>query len=71
MIRQIKSGDNLDGEGNPKKWLIKRRLIPIELSVSEGSYVTFQEKLPHGTRKVVGIIITSDRPWEGDEEDDD
>ena len=70
MIRQIKDEGNLDGEGSPKKWLIKRQLIPIELSVNEGSYITFQEKLPYGTRKVVGIIITSDRPWEGDEEED-
>ena len=71
MIREIKQENSLTGNKGPKRWLIKRRLIPIELQVSEGSYVTFQEKLPHGTRKVVGIIITSDRPWEGDEEDDD
>ena len=67
MIREIRSGNNLEGGDNPKKSLIRRRLLPIELTVAEGEYLTFREKLPHRT-KVAGIIITSDTPWEGDEE---
>ena len=67
MIREIKSENDLAGDSNPKKSLIRRRLIPIELTVSEGEYLIFREKLLHKT-KVVGIIITSDTPWGGDEE---
>lgn len=66
MIREVKQENNLTGEGNPKKYLIRRRLIPIELTVSEGEYLTFAEKLPHNTKKVVGFIVTSDTPWGGD-----
>ena len=66
MIHEVKQENNLSGDGKPKKSLIRRRLIPIELTVTEGEYLTFREKLPHKT-KIVGIIITSDTPWEGDE----
>lgn len=63
MLRQIKSSNNLSGTG--EKRLLKRRLIPVELVVGDkGDYITFRKKLPHNTKKVAGIIITSDTPPE-------
>ena len=71
MIREVRSENDLAGEGSPKKCLIRRRLIPIELIVEEGEYLTFSKKLPHNTKKVVGFIVTSDTPWEDEEEEEE
>lgn len=71
MIREIKPGNNLTGKGSPKRHLVRRRLIPIELTVEEGEYLTFSKKLPHNTKKVVGFIVTSDTPWEDEEEEEE
>ena len=69
MICEVRSDNNLTGEDSPKKYLIRRRLIPIELTVEEGEYLTFSKKLPHNAKKVVGFIVTSDTPWDDEEEE--
>ena len=62
MIRSIKERASLAGEG-PEKLLIKRRFVPMELTVSEnGQYHTFREKVPYHIHRVVGIVITHDAP---------
>ncbi|GAB3343956.1 hypothetical protein GCM10027429_35230 [Marivirga atlantica] len=62
MIRKVSIASKLEGEGS-EKLLIKRRFVPVEISIIQnGQYQTFKEKVPHGTRKVVGIVITHDAP---------
>ena len=63
MIREVKLEKSLGQEGKEEKYLIRRRLIPIELTVHKGQYQTFRQKLPYKTR-LSGIIITSQIPWE-------
>lgn len=59
MIRQRTTLDRQPAE----TLLIKRRFVPVELTVSKsGQYLTFREKVPHNTRRVAGIIITHDAP---------
>ena len=60
MIRSIEHQQKLEGEGS-EQCLIKRRFVPVELTISEnGQYKIFKEKIPHNTRKVVGVVITHD-----------
>lgn len=62
MIRKVTISPTLEGEV-AEKLLIKRHFVPVEISITEnGQYKTFKEKVPHGSRKVVGIIITHDAP---------
>jgi hypothetical protein len=62
MIRGIEHRHKLEGEES-EKCLIKRRFVPVEISITQNvQYQTFKEKVPHGTRKVVGILITHDAP---------
>ncbi|MTI23084.1 hypothetical protein E1176_18785 [Fulvivirga sp. RKSG066] len=60
MIRKVTIPPTLEGEV-AEKLLIKRHFVPVEISITEnGQYRTFKEKVPHGSRKVVGVIITHD-----------
>ncbi|GAA5036613.1 hypothetical protein GCM10011506_30090 [Marivirga lumbricoides] len=64
MMRQ-----NLEalGDDHPEmnQSMIKRRLIPIEMQITEkGQYQTFQQKIPFQVHKVVGIIFTHNTPSE-------
>jgi len=62
MIRKVTIPSALGGEVT-EKLLIKRHFVPVEISITEnGQYKTFKEKVPHGSRKVVGVIITHDAP---------
>ena len=62
MIRKVTISPTLEGEV-AEKLLIKRYFVPIEISITEnGQYKTFKEKVPHGSRKVVGVIITHNAP---------
>ena len=62
MIRKITEQEKLEGQASEELY-IKRRFVPIELTIAErGQYRTFKEKIPYGTRKVAGIVITHDAP---------
>ncbi len=61
MIRQVQlSGVD---KADRSKLMIKRKFIPIALTMKgTGDYITFKEKLPFNTRKLVGVIITCNAP---------
>ena len=56
MIRKI---DHTDLAGESTQQLIKRTFVPMVIQLQNASqYQTFKVKIPHHTRKVVGVIIS-------------
>ncbi|MEM9388847.1 MAG: hypothetical protein AAGA02_00150 [Bacteroidota bacterium] len=62
MIRGIHH-KSLEGEGKTQLRLLKRTFIPVSLKINKaGQYQTFKVKIPHGSRKVCGVIVTHNAP---------
>ena len=56
MIRKI---DHTDLAGESTQQLIKRTFVSVVIQLKNaGQYQTFKVKIPHHTRKVVGVIIS-------------
>ena len=71
MIRKIQPTRGLSGGGQSQQCLVRRKWVPVTLAIQDtGEYLVFRQKLSHTAVKVVGIIMTSDTPWEDEEEED-
>ncbi|MGB3465074.1 MAG: hypothetical protein WBA74_07385 [Cyclobacteriaceae bacterium] len=62
MIRIISETEGLDGQAIGEK-LVRRHFVPVAITVRRsGDFKLFREKIPHGTHKVVGILVSVDAP---------